>query len=313
MTRHTIGVDISKDHLDLHALPSGEEVRIQNRKGSFPKLIRWLRKLEPEIVVFEPTGSYHRAFEQALHTAGIPVCKVNPLYARRFSQSAGVLAKTDRVDAAMLARMGFALDLEPQQPQRELVAILRELAMFRRGLVKERTATLNRQKVLTHPLLRRQCAAQLRQIERQVKQLDAEIRNTVEADRQLKRQKEILISIPGISDVTAFTVLVEMPEIGTLSSPQVASLAGLAPMTRESGKWKGKSFIQGGRAVLRHAMYMPALVASRHNPDLRALYERLVAAGKPAKVAITAVMRKLIVLANVLIKADRPWEVRPAL
>ncbi|OED47543.1 transposase [Rhodobacteraceae bacterium (ex Bugula neritina AB1)] len=312
MTKLTIGVDVSKDHLDIHVLPAGDVMTVKNRKASFAGLVRRFRKLGPEIIVLEPTGPYHRAFEQAMHDAGLPICKVNPLYARRFAQAAGILAKTDRVDAAMLARMGFALDLEPQQPQRETVASLREMAMFRRGLMKESTATLNRQKVLTDALLKRLCAAQLRQIERQVKQLDAEIRRAVAADHQLKRYKEILTSIPGISDVTALTVLVEMPEIGTLSSSQVASLAGLAPMTRESGKWKGKSFIQGGRAVLRHAMYMPALVAARHNPDMRVLYERLVASGKPAKVAITAVMRKLIILANTLIKADRKWLAGPA-
>ncbi|WP_367277377.1 transposase [uncultured Roseobacter sp.] len=147
--------------------------------------------------------------------------------------------------------MGVALGLRPQQPLSETVILLRELAMSRRGLMKESTATLNRQKVLKHPLLKRQCAARLRQIERQVKQLDAEIAEVIRADEHLHRRATILTSIPGISDVTAFTLLVEMPELGTLSSPQIASLAGLAPMTRESGKWKGKSFIQGGRAILR--------------------------------------------------------------
>lgn len=310
MTRHTIGVDVSKDRLDIHVLPGAEAITVENTAASLRKLTRWFRKLDPEIIVFEPTGSYHRAFEQAMHAARFPVFKVNPLYARRFAQAAGVLAKTDRVDAALLARMGLALDLEPQQPQSETVILLRELAMSRRGLMKERIATLNRQKILTHPLLKRQCATRLRQIERQVKQIDAEIRKVIRTDGQLSRRGEILTSIPGISNVTAFMLLVEMPELGTLSSSRIASLAGLAPMTRESGKWKGKSFIQGGRAILRCSMYMPALVATRYNPDMRDLYERLVAAGKPAKVAITAVMRKLIILANALVKADRFWEPR---
>ncbi|WP_299212153.1 transposase [uncultured Tateyamaria sp.] len=310
MTQHTIGVDISKDQLDIHVLPGGDAMTVTNSGHGFRKLVRWFRKLDPQIIVFEPTGSYHRAFEQAMHTAGFAICKVNPLYARRFAQAVGVLAKTDRVDAALLARMGVALDPEPQQPQSETAILLRELAMSRRGLMKERTATLNRQKTLIHPLLKRQCAARLRQIEGQVKQLDAEIGEVIRADEHLCRRATILTSIPGISDVTAFTLMVEMPELGTLSSPQIASLAGLAPMTRESGKWKGKSFIQGGRAILRQSMYMPALVATRFNPDMRVFYERLVAAGKPAKVAITAVMRKLVILANALVKADRTWEPR---
>ena len=311
MTKHTIGVDVSKDQLDIYVLPSGDAMTVKNTGHGFRKLVRWFRKLDPEIIVFEPTGSYHRAFEQAMHSAGFAICKVNPLYARRFAQAVGVLAKTDRVDAALLARMGLALDLEPQQPHSETVILLREVLMSRRGLMKERTATLNWQKVLTHPLLKRQCAARLRQIEGQVKQLNNELRKIIRADDQLERRVAILTSIPGISDVTAFTLMVELPELGTLSSSQIASLAGLAPMTRESGKWKGKSFIQGGRAILRHSMYMPALVATRYNPDMRALYERLVATGKPAKVALTAVMRKLIILANTLVKADQAWEPRP--
>ncbi|GFE50073.1 IS110 family transposase [Roseobacter cerasinus] len=269
MTKHTIGVDISKDHLDIHVLPSGEAMTVKNSGHGFRKIARRFRELDPAIIVFEPTGSYHRAFAQAMHAAGFAIHGVNPLYARRFAQAIGVLAKTDRVDAALLARMGVALDLQPQQPQSETIILLRELAMSRRGLMKERTATLNRQKVLNHPLLKRQCAARLRQIERQVKQLDAEIAEVIRADEHLHRRARILTSIPGISDVTAFTLMVEMPELGTLSSPQTASLAGLAPMSRESGKWKGKSFIQGGRAILRQSMYMPALVATRFNPDMR--------------------------------------------
>lgn len=237
-----------------------------------------------------------------MHAAGFAICEVNPLYARRFTQAVGVLAKTDRVDAALLARMGFALDLEPQQPQPETVVLLWNLAMSRRGLMKECIATLNRQKVLNHPLLKRQCAARLRQIEGQAKQLDADIRRVIHSNDQLERRAAILTNIPGISDVTAFTLMVEMLELGTLSASQIASLAGLAPMTPESGKWRGKS---GWKAILRHSRYMPARVATRNNPDMRALYERLVAAGKPARVAITAVMRKLIILANALVKTDR--------
>ena len=245
-----------------------------------------------------------------MHANCFPVNKVNPLYARRFAQAAGILTKTDRVDAAMLARMGMALELLPQEAVAEDIQVLSELYTARRGLVKDRTAALNRQKLLSHPLLRRQCAARLRQIEHQMAKIDVEVMNLIEAADHHKQRFDILVSIPGISTTTAISLIVEMPELGDLSSAQAASLTGLAPMHRESGKWKGKSFIQGGRANLRHSLYMPALVATRYNPDMRVVYDRLVGSGKPAKVAITAVMRKMVVLANALIKAGRKWEPR---
>lgn len=159
-------------------------------------------------------------------------------------------------------------------------------------------------------MLKRQCAARLRQVQKHVENIETELRNTVQANQQLKRRFDILISIPGISTTTALSLIIELPELGDMSSAQTASLAGLAPMNQESGNWKGKSRIRGGRARLRQSLYMPALVATRYNPDMRIVYDRLVGSGKPAKVAITAVMRKMVVLANTLIRAGRKWEPR---
>jgi len=173
--------------------------------------------------------------------------------------------------------------------------------------VKNRTAAKNRSKTLSHPLLKRQNTAQLRQIERQIVAVEREILDRIKADPDLARRFEILLSIPGVSTITAFTILIEMPELGTLDQRQAASLAGLAPITRQSGKWNGRASIRGGRANLRQALYMPALVAMRFNQDLKTKYQHLVAAGKPAKVAITAIMRKLLILANALVRDDREW------
>lgn len=310
MTKHTIGVDISKDKLDVHSLSERVSKQFSNTTAGYRSFVKWLSGRKVDLIVFEPTGPYHRFFEQAMNAASFPMAKVNPRYARSFAQALGILAKTDRVDAAMLARMGLALDLEPREPKSDELHILAELYTARRGLMKDRTALLNRQKNLHHPLLKRQCAARLRQVEKHVENIETELRNTVQANQQLKRRFDILISIPGISTTTALSLIIELPELGDMSSAQTASLAGLAPMNQESGNWKGKSRIRGGRARLRQSLYMPALVATRYNPDMRIVYDRLVGSGKPAKVAITAVMRKMVVLANTLIRAGRKWEPR---
>jgi transposase len=260
-----------------------------------------------ERVVFEPTGPYHRAFERVLGAADLPYAKVNPRQARRFAEAIGSLAKTDRLDAAMLARMGAMLELQTRPPRGETLLALKELHVAREALVKDRTAAKNRGKVLTASLLKRQNTQRLEQIERQMAAIEAALREQIQADPDLAQRFAILISIPGVSDLTAFALLIEMPELGALEAGQAASLAGLAPVARQSGRWTGHAFIRGGRATLRQAVYMPALVATRFNPDMKKTYRALIAAGKPAKLAITAVMRKLIVLANALLKANRTW------
>lgn len=252
-----------------------------------------------------------RAFERALALAGLPLVKVNPRQARRFAQGTGKLAKTDSLDAKLLARMGAVLEIEPRPAIKETIAELKELHVARQALVKDRTAAKNRAKALTLPLLKKQNERRLAQIERQLEAIEDAIRAIIEADADCARNFNILKSIPGLSDVTAFALLIEMPELGTLEAGEAASLAGLAPMNRQLGRWNGRAYIQGGRANLRQALYMPALVAARFNPDFKAKYDQFIAAGKPAKVAITAIMtaimRKMLVLANALIKAQRIW------
>ena len=256
--------------------------------------------------MFEPTGPYHRAVERALGIAGVPFVKVNPRQARRFAEATGKLAKTDRLDAAILARMGALLELEARPARSELLFELKELYVAREALVKDRTAA-NRGKVLTLSLLKRQNAQRLEQIDRQIATVEAAILQIIEANVSLADRFAILISIPGVSNVTAFALLIAMPELGALEAGQAANLAGLAPIARQSGRWTGRSFIRGGRADVRQALYMPALVAARFNPDMKAKYAHLIETGKPAKVALTAIMRKLVVLANALLKANRPW------
>lgn len=309
-TQPTIGVDISKDHLDACRWPDGETCRVANDAAGHRALIRWIGA-DVARVAFEATGAYHRAFERALHRAGVPCAKLNPARVRRFAQALGTHAKTDRVDARLIARMGAMLEPRPQEPTPAILAALHELQRARATLLRERTAAKNRAGQLTLALLRRQNATRLRQIERALVELDAAIAALIASDMGLARKAHVLCSIPGISIVTAAAILAEMPELGSLEAATAASLTGLAPVTRESGRWKGAAKIGGGRADLRRALYLPALSAARFNPDLKAVYDRLRARGKPAKVALVAVMRKLVILANVLVRDDRTWQPHP--
>lgn len=310
MTHTTIGVDISKDHLDAYRMSDSARRRFANDAVGHKAFLGWLAQpetVEGMRIVYEPTGPYHRSFERKLAAAGVALVKVNPRQARQFAEATGKLAKTDPLDAAMLARMGALLELEARPARGPLANDLKDLHMAREALVKSRTRAKNRAKMLTLPLLRRQNAEQLKQIERQMAAIEKEIMGLIAADPDLASRLAILVSIPGVSAVTAFALLIDMPELGTLDQGQAASLAGLAPITRQSGRWTGRAFIRAGRANVRRALYMPALSAMRFNPDLKAKYDQLKATGKASKVAITAIMRKLLVLANALLRDQRTW------
>jgi len=311
MTKNSIGIDISKAHLDVHRRASGEAERFANSPAGLRALRRWIGADLPDLVVYEATGPYHAGLESAF-AGRLPLVKVNPLQARRFAQAQGTRAKTDAVDARMLAAMGAALDLEPDRPADENQRALKELQVARMAMVKDRTRLKNRMKTQTLAITKRQTGARLRQIERQLAEIEGEIKTLLRQCPRRARAHDILRSIPGIGEVAAGVILIECPEIGTMARKQIASLAGLAPVTRQSGQWRGKAFIQGGRKFLRDALYMPALVAARFNPDLRQKYQAMKDAGKPAKVALTALMRKLIELANTLIKHNRTWTPKSA-
>ena len=301
-----------KEILAAYRLPDNQCIEVANDRAGQKTLVRWIGKHNGSLAVFEATGAYHRHLEAALAANGTAFAKVNPRQARRFAEATGRLAKTDRVDAIMLAKMGAVLGLKADQPKSEILYILRELMTARRALMKDKVAAKARLQTTRQTLLRNQINARLKQIEIQIRQVDAAIAEKVALDEALSNKLAILISIPGVAKTTAFSMLIEMPELGTLEGKQAASLAGLAPMSRQSGKWQGKERIQGGRAFLRRAIYMPALVATRCNPGLKAKYDQLIRAGKSGKVAVTAIMRKLIVMANALLRDGRKWsELRP--
>ena len=307
MTNDSIGIDISKDKLDACRLSDGAFAQFPNSPRGFQRLRQWIGTTPPGRVVYEPTGACHASFETAL-AGHLPLVKVNPRHARRFAESCGSLAKTDRADARMLAQMGAAHALQPDRLAARDQSVLRELQSARTALVKDKVRLKNQLDQQRHALTRRFSRRRLRLVEAQIAELDYAIRAQLETCPERQRALHLIESIKGIGAVAATTILIEMPEIGSLRKKAVAALAGVAPITRQSGRWRGNAYIQGGRKPLRDALYMPALVALRYNPDLKAQYERMKAAGKPSKVAITAIMRKLIILANTLVKEDRKWQ-----
>ena len=302
-----IGIDVSKDTLDVHRLADGSQCQFPNSATGHTKLLKWIEARSTALVVFEATGAYHRQLEQRLSAKAVPFIKVNPKQARRFAQASGKLAKTDRVDSEMLAKMGVALQLKPKPVQAENLYDLREMLAARRALIKDRTAAKTRRATSTVDLIKAQLDKRLRHIEADINKIDAQMLELVHADQNMAKRMEHLLSIPGIGTNTALMILVYLPEIGSLTNKQVGSLAGLAPMSQSSGKWQGKAQIMGGRPNLRHAIFMPALVAIRFNLDMKKKYAALIAAGKEKKVAITAVMRKLLVLANAMLRDSRKW------
>jgi transposase len=311
MTLITIGVDVSKDTLDVHLHPDGLHRQFTNDAAGYRAVLGWVAGRPVARLVFEASGAYHRAFERAMGEAGLALCKVNPARARRFAEAIGQSAKTDRIDAAMLARMGAVLEPEARAAPSKTASDLKELHMMRAALVKDRTAAKNRAGTLTLPLLKRQLRQRLAAIDRQITQIEQAMQALIEADPELARKRDILISIPGIAERSAFALLTGMPELGDLGNPAASALSGTAPRTRQSGKWTGKAFVQGGRAHVRRSLYMPALAAARFNPDLNHTYRHLTGRGKPPKLALTAIMRKLIILANTLIRENRKWTPKP--
>ncbi|WP_420380879.1 IS110 family transposase [Marivita sp.] len=252
MTRN-VGIDISKETLDAYRTDDGTHKQFENDKKGLRALLRWIGE-SVVLVVFEATGAYHRGLELELADASVPFVKVNPKQARRFVQAIGKRAKTDRVDTAMLARMGAVLNLSPQVPVTQELHDMRELLATRRGLIKDQTAARTRLGTASVVSVQTILKRRLRQIAKDIEQIDEALRNLSHRDPSFARKVAILGSIPGIGKPTAITLLIDMPEIGNMDNKQAASLAGLAPVSQSSGKWQGKERIQGGRAQLRKAL-----------------------------------------------------------
>jgi transposase len=302
-----VGIDVAKATLDVWVEPAGVGWTVTNDAAGIAELTEQLRARAVAVVVVEATGGYEYAAVTALSVAGQPVAVVNPRQVRDFARATGRLAKTDRIDAQVLARFGTAIGPEarplPSEDTRELDALVTR----RRQLGEMLQAERNR-RALARGAVARQIQAHIAWLERQLAALEDDLRRRVEASPVWRAKEDLLRSVPGVGPTTAFTLLAELPELGTLSGRQIAALVGVAPFARDSGTLRGKRAIWGGRASVRTTLYMAALSAARHNPALRAAYRRLTDAGKPPKVALIACLRKLVVILNAMVAHGTPWD-----
>jgi transposase len=298
-TIHT-GLDIAKHNLQLHL--AGRIHDLPNSATGHRRLLKLLAAQSGVHVVCEATGGYERDVVAALHEANVSVSVLNPARVRHFARATGQRAKTDHIDAAVLSAYGQALQPKPTAPRTELEQQLTELVRRRVQVLEVLVAQRQQAERLTMPALRRQAQSLVRRLERDLKQIEDQLKELHTHATVLDERVQKLEAITGVGTITALGVLAELPELGTLNRRQVAALAGLAPHPRESGQWHGRRSIGGGRAPVRRALYMAALVAAHSNRQLKEFYQRLRTAGKPAKVALTAVMRKLIVLMNHILK-----------
>lgn len=307
-----VGIDISKDHLDLHVRPTGQVVRAANDPDGVASITTRVVALAPALVVIEATGGYEHPLAASLAAAAVPVAVVNPRQVRQFAGATGHRAKTDAIDAAVLAHFAQAVRPDPRPLPDPETRRLAEILGRRRQLLGMRTMESNRLAQTTERTVRKDIEAHLRWFDEHLEKLDRELAAAIKASPVWRENDDLLRTIPGVGRVVSRTLLAEFRELGTLTREQVAALAGLAPMNRDSGRWAGMRFITGGRASVRSALYMAALSARRFNPALKAFADRLAAKGKPAKVILVAVARKLLVLANAVLRTRKPWDEKVA-
>jgi len=303
-----VGIDVAKDKLDVFLDSTGELFTIENQPTAIATLAKKLLTLSPQVIVIEHSGGYERRLAIDLMDAGLPVALVNPRQTRDFARATNRFAKNDPLDARLLADFGKACQPQLAQRPSENRLHLDELVNRRRQLVAFRVAELTRLEQARGKDIRRSIQSLLRQFDRMIDKLDRQIAQCIENDDDWRGKAQQLRSVTGVGPVVASTLLAELPELGQANRQEIASLAGLAPFDRESGRWKGKRRCFGGRASVRKVLYMAAVTALRHNPVIAALHQRLTAQGKPFKVAIVACMRKLLVILNALLKNGQSWQ-----
>jgi transposase len=308
--KSTVGIDVSKCWLDVHLLPTEVRLRVANNCIGIRQLKHRLSRLDIELVVIEATGKWHRQLHRSLVASAIPVGVVDPFRVRMFAKAQGIFAKTDRLDARVLALFAATMAPAIRAPAPQVMMELAELVAARSSAVDAQTALKNQLCTAESKFLKHHLDHRIRRAGKDIAALDNEILKRIKADNALARRYAILTSIPGVAFVAAVTMLACLAEIGSLNAKQVGMLAGLAPIADQSGERDGVRVIWGGRPAVRRVLYLAALSASRFNPSMNAFYRRLRACGKPAKVALIAVARKLAVLANTLVHEDRLWQPR---
>jgi transposase len=305
-----VGIDVSKDRLDVAARPSGDTFSVSNTEDGHKELRRRLLKLQPERIVLEPTGGYETLIVQCLLAAKLPVVVVNARQVRNFAQAAGQLAKTDRIDAQILAHFGEAMHPEIRPFPDEALRELEALVSRRRQLVDMRAAETKRRQTAAaavHPSI----DTTIEFLTRQIDDLDDELKKQIRKTPAWREADELFQSVPGVGPVLSSTLMALVPELGQLNRKQIAALIGVAPFNRDSGRGERRRMIWGGRAAVRAVLYMAASAARRFNPTIAALYDRLIERGKQPKVAIVACMRKLLTILNAIKRQNRPWTLQP--
>jgi transposase len=306
-----VGIDVSKKQLDVHVRGSGESFVVSRDAEGLAALIERLRPLEPRAIGLEATGGFETFVAAGLSSAGLPVVVVNPAQVRAFANALGKRAKTDPIDAAVIARFVEATAPEIRPLRDEETRLLADLVARRRQIVAMIVA--ERQRERTAPArVKKSIARLLKALERELNSLDGDIDESVKSSPIWREKEDLLVSVPGVGPNIARTLLAELPELGSLDRRKIAALVGLAPWTRQSGQWRGKSFIGGGRASVRASLFLGAMVAARHNRELKIFRDKLVAAGKPKMVALVAVARKLLVMLNAIIRDAKPWRTQNA-
>ena len=301
-----VGIDVSKDRLDVAVRPTGETWQVPYDAEGISSLAENLRELAPQLVVLEATGGMELAVAGELALAEVPIAVVNPRHVRNFARAAGKLAKTDALDARVLAHFAEAMQPEPRPLPDATTQELKALVARRRQLVEMITAEKNRMRTATRSI-RPKVQEHVRWLEEDLQNLDQDLGDFMRSSPMWKDKDELLRSTPGVGPVLSMTLLSDLPELGALNRGEIAALVGVAPFNRDSGTLRGKRTVWGGRSQVRAALYMAALVATRYNPVLRDFYQRLCAAGKPKKVALTACMRKLLTILNVMVRDNRHW------
>jgi transposase len=303
-----VGIDVSQARLDVHVLPGGEAFAVARDGKGLEELIERLRAFSPQLIAVEATGGFETIVAAAVAGAGLPLVVVNPAQIRHFAQALGKRAKTDPIDAAVIAHFVEAVKPELRALPDEAQRLLAELVGRRRQIIEMMVAERQREKRAANIRVRKSILRHIRVLEKELPEIDEDIGTLVRGSTVWREKEDLLVSFPGIGNTLARTLLAELPELGALTRRQIASLVGVAPFTRQSGHWKGKSMIGGGRAAARTALYLAALVASRHNPILKTFYARLLAAGKPKMVALIAVARKILTTLNAMLRDKRKWQ-----
>lgn len=303
-----VGIDVSKDRLDVAVRPSGEVFAVERKAAGLDELVVRLRELGPQLVALEATGGYETIAAAALASAGLPVVIVNPAQVRAFAKALGQRAKTDPIDAAVIAHFAEATKPQVRPLPDEATQMLADLVARRRQIVEMIVAERQREKRMTRRHLKAGMVRLIKTLEKELSSLDDDIDDAVRSSPAWREREDLLASVPAVGPVIARTLIADLPELGTLSRRQIAALVGLAPFTRQSGQWRGRSFIGGGRTTVRTALFMGAVVAMRFNPVLSAFFRRLVNAGKPKMVALIAVARKLLTILNAMVRDNRRWQ-----